>query len=230
MHVIGPGEAARCNKGSQMIPLWLTNLSRRVRQTFGLLPSGFPDEWQLLPGLTVDAGGWLIGGGVTTIVSHPSWGYAKLSTPSGQPAAIVAHTSATNHGTAINMASRRMVAKKPDDRPASWHISIEGNGSIVQMASCLSGTWHAGGTIKGLGDGNRCSVGIELIGWERGPFPEAQIVGAARVWRAIVEAYGIPRARAMIEHATIAPKRRTDPGKVFMREHAEHVLEYAYAE
>ncbi len=210
--------------------LWLTNLARKVGRAFGSIPSGFPDEWQLLPGVTVDAKGWLIGKGVTLMPSHPSWGYPRLATANGQPAAVVAHVSATNHGTAGNMAKRRMVPKKLEDRAASWHISIEGDGSIVQMASLLSGTWHAGGTIKGLGDGNRCSIGIEMIGWERGPFPDAQVIGAARVWRAVVEAYGIPRARAMIEHATICPGRRSDPGPAWMRSHADHVLEYAFAE
>jgi N-acetyl-anhydromuramyl-L-alanine amidase AmpD len=209
--------------------LGLANLIRRARNAFGIFPSGFPDEWAQLPTLAVDARGWLQGDGVQHVPMHTSWGYSSLSTPSGTPQAIVAHVSATNHGTAISMAKRRVVPRKAGDRPASWHVSIEGDGAVVQMASCLAGTWHAGGKIDGLGDGNRCSIGIELIGWERGPFPDAQVIGAARVWSAIVGRYGIPRDRAMIEHATIAPGRRTDPGKHWMRRHAEAVLEYAYA-
>jgi N-acetyl-anhydromuramyl-L-alanine amidase AmpD len=212
------------------VNLRLAALSRQLRQIFGLLPSGFPDEWQLVPRLEVDAEGWLQGSGVTPMKSHPSWHYAGLTTLDGKPDAIVAHTSATDPGTAIGMARRRTIPRKPEDRAASWHISIEADGSVVQMASCLVGTWHAAGQIKGVGSANRVSVGVELIGWEKGPWPDAQVLGAARVWRALVDAYRIPRKLAMVPHAVIDPARRSDPGKIWMSRHSEHVIEYAFAE
>lgn len=211
-----------------MTPQWLLDLGRKVRSSFGVLSPGFPDEWQLLPALHVNEGGWLEGDVVQHAPMHPSWRYAKLSTPTGDPLAIVAHASATNPGTARSMARRRTVPRAPDDRAASWHISVEADGSIVQMASCEVGTWHAAGLIAGAGPANRVSVGIELIGWERGPWPEAQVQGACRVWRAIVQSYGIKRAHAMVPHSVLDPDRRSDPGKAWMTKHAERVLDFAY--
>jgi N-acetyl-anhydromuramyl-L-alanine amidase AmpD len=185
-------------------------------------------EPELPAPVTVDRFGWLHGDGVTRIPSHSSWFYAKLSTATGDPVAIVAHATATAPGTAINMARRRVQPRKPDDRAASWHISIEADGSIVQQASCRVGCWHAVGSIKGAGAANRVSVGIELVGFERGPWPPAQVEAAKRVWMAIVQHYGIKRELAMVPHAVIDPERRSDPGRPWMRDHAEAVLEYAY--
>lgn len=212
-----------------MTPLWLDTLTRRVRAAFGSLPSGIPDEWQLLRPLHVNEAGWLEGAGVEHVPSHPSWYYPRLSTPHGDPVAIVAHASATAPGTAIGMARRRTRPRTKDDRAASWHLSIEADGSIVQMASAEVGCWHAIGSIKGAGPANRVAVGIELIGYERGPWPDAQVIGAARAWRALVQSYGIARRFAMVPHAVIDPDRRSDPGKLFMRDHAPSVVDYALA-
>lgn len=179
------------------------------------------------PPLIVNADGWLEGEGVEIIKSHRSWHYPRLSTPTGDPIAIVVHASATKPGTAVSMARRRTKSRKPTDRAASWHLSIEADGAIVQMASCEVGTWHAAGQIKGAGPANRVSVGIELIGHEKGPWPKEQVDNAKRVWRAIVQSYGIKRSLALVPHAVIDPARRSDPGAVFMHDHAESILEYA---
>lgn len=181
-----------------------------------------------LPPLHINEDGWLEGEGVVQIRSHPSWYYPKLSTPTGDPLAIVCHASATNPGTGINMAKNRVHPRTPTDRAASWHASVEA-GSIVQQASFEVGCWHAIGQIKGVGPANRTSVGIEWVGWEKGPWPEEQVLTGMRLWRALVQTYGIPRARAMIPHAIIDPDRRSDPGKLFMSECAPRVLEYAFA-
>lgn len=179
------------------------------------------------PALRINEAGWLEGDAVETYPAHPSWHYPKLSTPHGDPLAIVCHASATPVGTARNMAKRRTVKRGPDDRAASWHISIEPE-RIVQMISCEAGAWHAIGGIKGAGPANRVSVGIELVGYEAGPWPEAQVVQACRVWRALVQSYGIKRDLAMVPHAIIDPDRRSDPGKPWMSQHAKRVLDYAF--
>jgi N-acetyl-anhydromuramyl-L-alanine amidase AmpD len=114
------------------------------------------------------------------------------------------------------------------DRAASWHVSVEVD-SIVQMASFETGTWHASGHINGVGPSNRTSVGLELVGWEKGPFPDGQVQQACRLWRAIVQSYGIPRANAMVQHSVLDPARRSDPGKVWMSTHAQRVLDFAFA-
>ena len=115
----------------------------------------------------------------------------------------------------------------PADRAASWHISVDVD-RVVQMISCEAGAWHASKAIPGVGPANRVSVGIELVGKPAGPWIEPQVMLAARVWRAIVQSYGIPMARAMVSHSSIEPNR-SDPGKPWEREHAQRVLAFAFA-
>lgn len=186
---------------------------------------GSPEDG--LPALAIDRDGWLAGVGVTRIASHPSWYYARLKTDGSNPAAIVAHYSATAHGTALAMAKHRAVPRVAGDRPASWHLSIEGDGALIQMAPFRVGCWHAGGPtskpIAGLGAANHYSVGIELIG-DGSAFPEAQVLSACRAWRALVLAYAIPRARAMVTHAELDPTRKRDPGALWMGSYAPRVL------
>lgn len=181
--------------------------------------------------LNVDAFGLLHGDGVLLEPIHPSWYYNKLSTPDGLPAAIVAHYTATNPGTALAMAHHRQRPLQLGDRQASWHVSIEADGAIVQMAPFVVGCWHAGGKtarpIPDLGPANRTAVGIELVGFGR-TFPRAQVIAAQRVWRAVCQAYVIPRHRAMVTHQELDPGRKSDPGKVWMIEHADDVLSYAF--
>lgn len=203
-----------------------------------VLPPGGP------AGLTVDGEGWLVGEGVTLIKSHPTWYYAELSTAGKVPRAIVAHYTATDYGTADRMAQRRtqpwpkFAAEWRVGHPGtkvpqnSWHLSIEGDGRIVQMAPLTAGCWHAGGAtakrIPGIGPANHTSVGIELVGHGKA-FPPAQVEAACRVWRAICKAYPIDRDLAMVQHSELDPGRRADPGPVWMHEHALKVLVYAYA-
>lgn len=187
-----------------------------------------PDEWQMLPPLFVNELGWLEGDGVRLMASHPSWYYPKLSTASGDPVAIVAHCTDTLAGGAFGMAKRRQVPRKPTDRAASWHVTIEPD-VIVQMVSFEAGAWHADVSIPGIGAANRHAVGLELSGKPAGPWPDAQVAQYARVTRAIVRSYGIPRARALISHQSIDPVHRSDPGKLWMERHAPLVLAYAFA-
>ncbi len=201
----------------------------KILEAFARLvpPRGYPEDWQLLQPLRVNEAGWLEGPDVVIMRAHPSWHYPKLSTATGDPLAIIGHCSDTAHGTAAAMAKRRMVERKATDRPASWHVSVESE-QIVQMISLEAGAWHANKAIPGVGPANRTAVGIELVGYPAGPWPERQVQQAARVWRAIVQSYGIPRARAMIAHSSIEPMRG-DPGKPFMRDHAESIVAYALA-
>jgi N-acetyl-anhydromuramyl-L-alanine amidase AmpD len=186
-----------------------------------------PDPWANLAPLHVNEAGWLEGEGVVCIPSHPSWYYPKLSTASGDPTAIVVHASATRPGTGVTMAKNRVKLRKPDQRAASWHASVEVD-HIVQQAPFEVGCWHAVGQIKGAGPANRVSIGIELVGFEKGPWPEGQVMQAARIWRALVQSYGIKRSLAMVPHAVLDPARRSDPGAEFMKKHAERVLDYAF--
>lgn len=174
--------------------------------------------------------GWLVGTGVQKIETHPSW-YSGLMVSA--PKAIVAHYSATNAGTAVNMAKRRTEKRTATDRAASWHLSIDsvGDRPIVQMAPFKARCWHAGGPgskpIPLVGRANLFSVGIELIG-HGDAFTAQQVINAARVWRALVRAYKIPAELAMIEHSKLSPHDRKDPGPIWMQKHAPGVLEHAF--
>jgi N-acetylmuramoyl-L-alanine amidase len=193
-----------------------------------------------LPPLHINEDGWIEGEDVTIIRAHSSWYYPRLSTPSGDPLAIVAHCSDTLPGTGEAMARRRNVPRRPRkpehkdsdvgklfDRTASWHASVEAD-RIIQMVPFESGAWHAVGVLKGVGAYNRAAIGIELIGRPAGPWSLGYVHNAMRLWRALATSYGIPRARAMIAHSSFE-KNRSDPGKEWMSKHAESVLNYAYA-
>lgn len=190
-----------------------------------------PHPRELAP-LSIDEHGWLVGEGVTIIKAHQSWlgGWLVDEKPGG----VVAHVSDTNPGTAINMAKRRSrkFGDDPNDRMASWHASVETVGTIVQMVSFKQRAWHAGSStakpIPGLGWANAHTNGIEIVGYEKGPFPQAQVDGYARLLRALVKTYGIKREFAMITHQSIDGVRRSDPGKEWMTKHAKAVLDYAY--
>jgi hypothetical protein len=179
--------------------------------------------------LTV-ADGWLSGPGVNRIDAHSSW----YGSERGSPGGIVAHFTDTDPGTAVNMAKRRqhVYGSDPDDRLASWHVTIDTDGSIVQMVAITRIAWHAGSStakpVPGLGWANQTTVGIELVGYGK-EFPPAQVAAAKLVWRAIVQAYGIPRRFAMLQHSEIDPTRRDDPGPVWVGQYAQAVLDAAYA-
>jgi hypothetical protein len=182
--------------------------------------------------LTINDAGWLEGADVVTIPTHHSWLGGPIE--HGAPGGTVCHVSDTNPGTAINMAKRRArkFGEDPNDRMASWHASVETTGTLVQMCSFKQRAWHAGSPsakpIPGLGWANSHTNGIELIGYEKGPYPEAQVMGYARLLRALCLRYGIKREFAMITHQSIDEKRRSDPGKPWMSKHAERVLDYAF--
>jgi N-acetylmuramoyl-L-alanine amidase len=168
----------------------------------------------------------------TAMPIHQSWFGGPLA--AGKPLAIVAHYTATDPGTGVNMATRRQrqFGADPDDRAASWHVTIETDGSVIQMIPLDHVAWHAGSDtakpIPGVGWANSNTVGIELVGYGKS-FPEAQVTAACRVWREIVQMYGIPRAHAMVTHQSIDPTRREDPGPVWLAQHATRVLNAAYA-
>lgn len=164
--------------------------------------------------------GWIEGPNVVHVPMHASWRYSSLNTINSEPTAIVAHYTATRHGTALSMANRRRVKREDDDRAASWHLSIEGDGTVVQMAPLTVGCWHAKRA-------NRYSVGIELVGYGQA-FPATQAAAAAGVWRAICGEYMITRARAMLQHSEIDPDRRRDPGPLWMKDYAPYVLGHAF--
>lgn len=184
--------------------------------------------------LHIDADGWLEGEGVLRMPCHNSW-LPKLESSrarrGGQdsPLAIVAHYTATAHGTGRNMARRREQALTPEDRVASWHVTLEGDGTIIQMVPFTRGAWHVRVNcppIAGAGLASYVAVGVEICGYGH-EFPPEQVEAAMRLWGALVESYSIPPAHRMVTHAELDPERRNDPGAVWMKQHAPTVLRYA---
>lgn len=173
---------------------------------------------------------WLVGPGVTRIAAMPNWFGGVMAT--GKPLGIVAHYTATDPGTAVAMANNRARPYTHDLRAASWHITIETDGSIVAMVPLNRIAWHAGSPtaqpVPGIGSANANTVGIELVG-HGDVFPPEQVSAACAVWRALVRHYGIAREHAMITHQSIDPTRRSDPGPAWMREHAPVVLAAAFS-
>ncbi len=181
---------------------------------------------------------WLEGPNVKHVKSHASWYFQRLSTIDKLPHAIVLHESSTPAGTAINMAMRRTTAFAKGDRAASWHISVEQDGSIVQMAPFNVGCWHAGGGASSpkpprIPDyehvsPNLCSVGIERIGMEDDKvIPDKQIQAMKHLIRALATEYPISR-RHVVGHKDIDPTRKKDPGPAW-KSHEQSVLDSAYS-
>lgn len=195
--------------------------------------------------------GWLAGPGVEIIPANPCWYGGPM--PRG-PLAIVAHYTATDPGTALDLAGRRylsaaeiterlrgrsgfelelpggrVITIKSVPRLASWHVTIAQDGAIYQGVPLSSQAWHVASharlDVPGGLRANACAIGIEFEG-HGDSFTDAQVASAKRVWRAIVRAYGIPRELAMVGHDELQ-ENRSDPGPVWMREHAEAVLAYA---
>jgi N-acetylmuramoyl-L-alanine amidase CwlA len=180
---------------------------------------------------------WLEGPNVVKMPIDPSWYYAKLKTASGNPEAIVMHETATKPGTAINMAKNRQRKRrkycgvrgcpgfgdaclKHTDRAASWHVSVEQDGTIVQMAPFNVGCWHAGGmtarAIPGVGKANYVAIGIERVGFEKDKsIPEPQIQACIDLIKALAVEYGITREH-FVGHKDLDPKRKIDPGPAWM--------------
>lgn len=182
-----------------------------VKGTPGAPVTGHPED--LLHDasrLEVDVDGWLVGAGVERV---PSVRHSALSTPRG-PHAIVFHYTATDVGTAKNLAKRIRTYKRGVDRAASWHVCVGADGTLWQSVSFLRGSWHcAKGTIAGHRV-NACSVGVELEGHGK-EFPLAQVEAAERLVHALAEAYDIRREHAGHGHVEFDPARRSDPGPVW---------------
>jgi hypothetical protein len=200
-------------------------------RTAAAVAAFFSDLERPMAPLKIDADGWLVGEGVTLIPSHRSWFGEGLI--GGGPSGTVCHVSDTKPGTALSMAKRRALPWKKPARLSSWHASVETDGGLIQMVPFTRRAWHAGSPtakpIPGLGFANSYTNGIELIGFTKGPFPELQVIGYARLLRALRIRYGFERAFAMVTHASIDPVRRSDPGKEWETKHARRVLELAFA-
>jgi len=173
---------------------------------------GEPDVWDL----TIDGAGWLVG---QDVKRYPSVRHQPLTTLGEVPLGIVLHYTATDHGTAENLAKRIQKFNRLKDRSASWNVLIAATGVIYQSVSLERGSWHC---AKGRLDGhtiNRSTIGVELEGYGKAPLPSPQVDALRRFYEAVIPHYRITKERAVLEHRTFDPTRRADPG--------DHVAEVA---
>lgn len=96
-----------------------------------------PEERALL---SVDDRGWVVG---PDVVHIPTRRTQRLVVR--EPVMVTWHWTATARGTAMSLARRIRDLPRPGERSASWHILIAADGTLIQSASLLVGTWHAGG-------------------------------------------------------------------------------------
>lgn len=176
--------------------------------------------------------GWAVHPLVLRVPSRSGWYYKKLSTKSGLPAGITAHFTSTAAGTAMAMAIRRRDQERSSFKkpPGSWHFTVPQAGQIIQQLSLRQGGFHAGSkTARRLpiGWANFVTCGIEIEGYGD-HFTEHQVDLACWLWRAIVKHCAIGRPNAMHQHSWIDPTRKTDPGPIWMENHAHRVLAAAF--
>lgn len=153
----------------------------------------------------IDHDGWYHAKNAIRMPAHSSW-FGKqrenLNT-------IIWHYTCTKPGTAKNMAKNRLKKRNPKtDRAASWHFTIETDGSVVQMVSCESVAWHCRGA-------NDFSIGIELVSLTGEIFTDDQEKAARELVEAIKLRYGVPRSFAGRNHSEFDPDRRKDAGPVW---------------
>lgn len=117
--------------------------------------------------MNIDDKGWLrAGAGDPLVKAYPSVRTYALEVPA--PLGLVWHWTgdAGEPGSAEKLAARIQRYRKEFDRPASWHVLIARDGSVLQSASFCVGTWHVGrpGVIAGrqFANINRATASCEL--------------------------------------------------------------------
>jgi hypothetical protein len=130
----------------------VTELARHWQATHGLVPDGMAgpatvasikaESTPVPPAELAVVDHWIVGPGATRIEAHTSWYGSRLV--GGKPLGIVAHYTTTDPGTSLSMARHRATPRAPADRIASWHLTIDADGSIVGMVPLDHVAWHAG--------------------------------------------------------------------------------------
>ena len=95
----------------------------------------------------------------------------------------------------------------------SSHFLIRRDGKLFQFVDCENRAWHAGNSSwQGKPNCNDYSIGIELEGTDKTTFSESQYMVLSSLTKKLCQKYPI---RNIVGHKTIAPNRKTDPGKRF---------------
>ena len=97
----------------------------------------------------------------------------------------------------------------------SCHWLIDRDGAVTGLVEEGRRAWHAGAARWGdVVDVNSRSVGIELVGDGRAPFPEAQMAALERLLAEVTARHPVPSER-ILGHSDVAVGRKVDPGPLF---------------
>jgi N-acetylmuramoyl-L-alanine amidase len=164
---------------------------------------------RLLPTLAI-AAGMLSGCG--TLPGGPTGAYDWVPSPNynaRRPNYVILHqTSNGDAATALRTLTNPL-------KSVSAHYLIGRDGNVVQLVSEDARAWHAGASWwGGLTDLNSASIGIELDNDGKEPFSDAQIAALLPLLADLKARYKIPAAN-FIGHADVAPRRKSDPSRLF---------------
>jgi len=122
--------------------------------------------------MKIGADGWLeaVADGLPPVLKVPSVRTTELAVDIPGPQGLVWHwTGGHSRSTtfAKALADEIRTFDKAKDRPASWHVLIAKDGTIIQSIPFNRGAWHVGkpGRIAGRlhANINRATVGCELV-------------------------------------------------------------------
>jgi len=107
----------------------------------------------------------------------------------------------------------------------SAHILIRRNGDLTQYVPFNMRAWHAGKSCyQGRHKCNDFSIGIEMEGTDDTPYQEEQYLSLAHVLKQIISHYPRLSSERITSHSTIAPERKSDPGRYFNWEKTYQLL------
>lgn len=105
--------------------------------------------------------------------------------------------------------------REVEGRELSAHFLIDRRGGLTQFVETGKTAFHAGrSSWDGRDECNNYSVGIELVGDDRG-FTRAQYRKLALLCRDLMKDHRAITPVRIVGHSDVAPGRKTDPGTCF---------------
>lgn len=119
------------------------------------------------------------------------------------------------HHTSNDTTEQALRTLTDQTRKVSAHYLIGRDGTIWQLVDERARAWHAGQSFwGGSTDLNSASLGIELDNTGDEPYPQAQVDALVALLEDVRQRLGIPAAN-VLGHGDVAPRRKTDPGRLF---------------
>lgn len=129
------------------------------------------------------------------------WSPNRNKRPTGQVIdTIILHSTGSNSDSGAYTWMMNPTAK------VSAHYLVETDGDVIKLVPTVDRAWHAGSCLKGLGDVNSRSIGIEVTG--TAGINMAQRTALTNLLRTLKGA--IPTIRYLAGHGAVNT-RKTDP-------------------